>query len=501
MAGRGNKLGFQVQTDIFDPKSMLDEQNWYAHRQGKPDELSSKITWLLGKEEYPLYSSMYGNRFVGGKFSGRPNMKLLKDSQFHYPVMSRLDKSNVIAVTPASTVDVGLNNAPFKITMTDEWAKINYLIETPLGTQVYALQKGKPTAGGFEYEFQINGSAEEVVHPNDLVAGTQWADIASVNAESESRGTEFKRVMPGKYKNQMNVVRLSHSWAGNVTNKVMNVKITGLDGKTAQSWMDYELYQFEMRWMRDIEHLLWYSRYNVRNNGSVALKDPLTSKVIRTGAGLLDQIPNTDTYSKLTYNKLKRVLRSAFFGQSDTQGMEITLWTGTGGMDEFDRAMAEYSVERITSLEGIGDKFVSGSNYNLGVTGFFDHAYFIDGYLVKVKKNPLFDRGRKATISPRHPDTGLPLESYRMVFIDDGMYDGEPNLQYVAEQGRVFHHGVMRGLTNIPRQYKIIGELEGGSLQLLSSDQDKASYHRLATCGIQLKRANTSVHLECVKGL
>lgn len=499
---RGNVKSFEVQKDIFDPKSMLDEQNWYNHRQGKPDVLSRRITWLLGKDLYPMYSMMYGDRFLDGQFKGSPNLKLLNDPQFDYPVMSRTDKAAILAVAPSSTADVGKNNAEFELTFTDNWFKINYLIESPLQSQVFIRDHGKEGPNGYVYTLQINGTASEVIHPSDLVAGTLWCDLATVNAQSESRGTEFKRVMPGKYKNQMNVIRLSHSWAGNVTKNVMNIEIVNKNGKASKSWMGWELYQFEHRWMKDIEHLIWYSRYNVRQDGSVALKDPLTSKVIRTGAGLLDQIPNVDTYSRLTYNKLKRVLRNAYFGQTDTDGMEITLWTGTGGMDEFDRAMKEHGIDQIQSFEGIGEKFVTGSfGKDLGLGGFFNHAYFIDGYMVKVKKNPLFDLGRRAQISPKHPESGLPLESYRMVFIDDGTFDGEPNLQFVAEKGRVFNHGVVRGLSEVPAEYRAVGNLEGGALQLLSDDVDKASYHRLSTCGVQLKRANTSINLECIMGL
>jgi hypothetical protein len=130
--------------------------------------------------------------------------------------------------------------------------------------------------------------------------------------------------------------------------------------------------------------------------------------------------------------------------------------------------------------------------------------YHIDGYTIKVKHNPIFDYGRRAVKSPLHPETGFPLESYRMVFIDDGMFDGEPNLQFVCEKGRRFLHGVVRGITPMPKQYQIIagsGNIESGDLALMSSDTDEASYHRLASGGVQLRRGNTSLHLECIAGL
>jgi hypothetical protein len=229
----------------------------------------------------------------------------------------------------------------------------------------------------------------------------------------------------------------------------------------------------------------------------------MTGKSIPTGAGLLEQINNYSTYTRLTYSFLQNVIANALFGQSDTDGMSITLYTGRGGMREFDRAMKEAGVTQLILGGGAGDtasKFIKGSgNYDLALTGFFDTMYHIDGYVIKVKLNPIFDYGRRAVKSPLHPETGFPLESYRMVFIDDGMFDGEPNLQFVAEKGRRFLHGVVQGLTPVPKQYKIIQGLsnfDSGTLAALSSDIDASSYHRLTTGGVNLRRGNTSLHLE-----
>jgi hypothetical protein len=103
--------------------------------------------------------------------------------------------------------------------------------------------------------------------------------------------------------------------------------------------------------------------------------------------------------------------------------------------------------------------------------------------------------------SPLHPETGFPLESYRMVFIDDGEFDGEPNLQFVAEKGRRMLHGTVTGLTNAPRQYSLVKGSSSASpefqgLLQMASDKDAASYHRMATAGANLRRGNTSLHLQ-----
>lgn len=511
MAGnRGNKFRFQVQQDIFDAKAMLDENNFYAQRHGEPAELTQKLTWLLGDstKSFPLAMATMGDIVSadGGFKKTNSKVKELPDPQFTYPVMSRLNKASVVAVTN-STANLGYGNSIFTLTFTDNWIKRNYMIESPLGIQAYVLGDPIKVSEGFQYNLQLNAVSDKTICPaSEVTAGALWCDLNTFNAESESRGTEFKRVAPGKYKNQMSFIRLSHQWAGNSANKVMSITISH-NGKSMNLWMDFEQYQFERAWLEEVEHMFWYSRYNRKANGEIPLKDYMTGKVIPTGAGILEQINNYSTYTRLSYTFLQNVIANALFGQSDTDGMSITLYTGRGGMREFDLAMKQAGIVSLILAQGggnVADKFIQGSNYDLISTGFFNTMYHIDGYVIKVKHNPIFDYGRRAVKSPLHPETGFPLESYRMVFIDDGMFDGEPNLQFVAEKGRRMLHGVVAGLTPMPKQYKIlagIGNIGGGEMSVLSSDVDASSYHRFASGGVQLRRGNTSLHLECIAGL
>lgn len=510
VTARTNKFKFQVQQDIFDGKDLLDEQNFYHQRYGKPDELTQKLTWLLGDStgSFPLAMSTMGDVVTPNGFKkSNAKVKELNDIQFTYPVMSRLNKVIIVAETNADA-NVGYGNQPFNITFTDNWAKQNYMIESPLGVQAYILKPPTKVQNGWQYYVQLNAVSDKVVvPPSELLAGTKWSELNTFNAESESRGTAFKRVAPGKFKNQMSIVRLSHAWAGNAANKVMPIQIAADGKKDMNLWMDFEHYQFERAWLEEVEHMFWYSRYNRRENGTIELKDIITGKVIPTGAGILDQVANYSTYTSLTYNYLQNTVANALFGQSDTDGMSITLFTGRGGMREFDSAMKSAGVTQLLLAGGggnIADKFVGGTNYNLVSMGFFDAMYHIDGYYIKVKHNPIFDYGRRAIKSPLHPDTGYPLESYRMVFVDDGTFDGEPNLQMVAEKGRRFLHGVVPGMATMPKQYQIlqgVGNIGSGNLALITSDVDKSSYHRLMVGGCQLRRGNTSLHLECIAGL
>lgn len=332
MAGnRGNKFRFQVQQDIFDAKSMLDENNFYAQRHGHPAELTTKLTWLLGDstKSFPLAMATMGDIISadGGFKKTNSKVKELDDIQFTWPVMSRLNKASIVATTN-STADLGKGLQPFKVVFTDNWIKRNYMIESPLGIQAYVLGDPVKVSEGYEYTLQLNAVSDQTICPSsEVVAGSMWCDLNTFNAESESRGTEFKRVAPGKYKNQMSIIRMSHQWAGNSANKVMSITI-GHEGKTMKLWMDFEQYQFERAWLEEVEHMFWYSRYNRRSNGEIPLKDIITGKPIPTGAGLLEQVNNYASYTRLTYAFLQNVVANAFFGQSDTDGMSITLYTG-----------------------------------------------------------------------------------------------------------------------------------------------------------------------------
>jgi|SRR6187551_22010 len=495
-------MKFQVQEQIVDTKALLDENNFYHQRQGVPSELTKKLTYILGNttRNWPISTMTLGGVGYGVNQSAIE----LDDVQFTYPVMGRRNKVSTVYSTEYVTGDTpGIGNDIFYITFSDNWIKRFYIIQSEGGQQAYVHSDGEPVAGGFRYAVQLDPAGPLDFCPlSQLDPNTKWVELHTAVAESESRSTESKMIMPGKFKNQMGFMRAGISWAGNVANKVMNIKVKTDKGET-DVWMDYAMWQMEERWAEECEHMYWYNRYNRAVDGTIALKDMLTGKIIPRGSGILEQILNKGTYSKLTYNTISNKIGDALFGQSDTMGMNITLMTGTGGKREFHRAMLEKGAQFFASFGGMNtaDKFLTGSNYNLMLGGYFDGFYHIDGYTIKVKYNPLFDVGRIAEGGPLHPESGLPLESYRMVFLDDGDVDGMPNIVHVAQKGRAYMDGVSQGLTNMPRSIQILLGNGPNQSKLLSTVQDKAEYTRMKSAGIQIMRANRCFDLQCVAGL
>jgi hypothetical protein len=513
-------LKFRVTEQIYDSKSTLDEENFYSQKQGSPSELTQKLTYIMGnyKKNYPISTMTLGGiGFDASALTSRTAIEL-DDPQFTYPVMGRTYKACVNSSTPYSGSDKpGIGNSQFKIRFYDNWVKRFYTLQSARGYQVYIHSDGERiNTGEFEYEASLNPAAPSDYLPvSELESGNAWAPLYTNVAESESRTTEGNMVMPGSYKNQMSFLRHGYSWAGNAANKIMRIEVTNpVTNQTSKVWMDWAMWQWEEQWLRICENSYWYSRYNRQANGQILLKDLLTGKVIPTGAGILEQVQNKSTYSELTYDFLSNTVGDALFGFNDSDGMPITLHGGKGARRVFDRAIKKAGGTILSNMGGAGniaDKFVTGSGSNLMLGGYYDGFYHIDGYIIKFKHNPVFDQGEVAiaqqTAGMVHPETGWPLESYRMVFIDDNDVDGQPNIQHVAQKNRAFKHGVIAGLTDLPRSLQIMNGNGSFNLNneekatLLSTDQDKSAYIRFKSAGIQILRANRCFDMQCVAGL
>lgn len=90
------------------------------------------------------------------------------------------------------------------------------------------------------------------------------------------------------------------------------------------------------------------------------------------------------------------------------------------------------------------------------------------------------DRGVMADISALHPIDGLPLESYNMYCVDNSMYDGQKNIQYVSEAGREEVNRVVPGMAAPPDGYN--------ETLFASSDIDATSVEWMKTQGIQIMK-------------
>jgi hypothetical protein len=472
-----NLKKLRLYQDTFNAEGMTDENSLANALLTEPDKLSPVLTHLAGQEDkrFPL-------SFLT---EGMNNVKYINDIEYDYPVMGRLNKSVVAVSLDAGT---GVSHSRFKITFAERWFVKQYIIENPAGVQMRVMEDPIEVQSGWQYTVQlVTSDSSEAVTTAD-VAGKQFVQLFAPTAFSGSRGNESNWVAPSKMRNQISLIRKSYRYEGNMPDRVVNVELN-VGGRTTKLWYDFEEYQHMLRWKEETEYSLWYSKYNRDTDGVIHLKDD-NGKPIPLGSGVIEQIPNVDTYSELTATKLKNVVRDALYGASDAAQMNIVLFTGLGGLEEFDKAMKDEVSSGSYIKNTDPSSFITGSGANLQLGGFFTSYKHIDGHVITVRHLPLFDHGARALNSDKHPVTGLPMESYRMIFLDMSSYDGEQNVAMVTRKGRELVRWAVAG-ASVPPGFS------GNALR--ANDVDGASVHFMKESGISIRRATNCLHLECVR--
>lgn len=471
--------------DKFDGTGFTNENSLANALLTKPDKLNPVITHLAGEEskKFPL------TFLTEGQKGGYKTIDI-QDIQYEWNTIGRMKQGDkLVSTTYISTDKPGLNFTPFFITFQSNWLKVQHMLMSPNGVQARVMERPIQVGLDWVYKLQLNSTdASQYCPVSELIAGMVWTMTgAAPVSESFSMGNESNVQMPGKMKNQISVLRKSYKWGGNIKNRQVEIEFN-VEGKKTSYWMAFEEWQHMIDWKQKCEENYWYSTYNRLADGSISLKDYDNGLPIPTGAGVDNQIPNRDTYSFLTYGKIKDTVGDVMYGATDTGTMNVKLYTGTGGLEEFSDAMTSKAV---SYTQIIGDKFVKGSGRTLSLTGFFTAFEHIDGHVIEVHKLPLLDFGSRAESSPKHPITGKPLSSYDMYFVDQSMYDGEPNVQMLAQKGRSMVRGVIRGMAPLdPMSFS-------GNNENISSEKDECSIHFLSAKGICIRRNNHCFKLSC----
>lgn len=468
----------RIYSDVWNAEGMTDENSLANAYLTQPDTISPIITHLAGREDkrFPL-------SFLT---EGLGNYYISNDVEYDWPVMGRINKSLQCVAVSGS----GLGRTVFSLTFPEKWFIREYIIAPGDNSfQAKIVEEPIQKANGWEYKCVLNTTEPTDVVSSDVVGKRFVQLFAPVSSYGGSRGNESNWVAPSKMRNQITVLRKSYAYEGSgIPGKVVNIQLSSGSG-TTKYWMDFEVWQHNLRWKEELETSYWYSKYNRDSQGSVHLKDLSSNKQVTTGAGVFEQIPNTESYSTLTSNKLKNIVRNMLYGASDAQKMNIVLFTGIGGLEEFDNAMKEDLAGR-SYIKLDGSQFVTGSGSNLMLGGFFTSYKHVDGHTITVRHLPLFDTGPFALASELHPITGLPLESYRMIFLDMSVYDGQANVRMVRKSG--YENKMMWAVagSTVPPGFSSTGLIR-------SSDIDGASVHFMQSSGIHIARATNCMHLYC----
>lgn len=449
----------------------------------KPTQLTPVMTHLGGKEsdKFPLSMAT----------EGMFNSISIDNLEYEYNVMTNVTQTRPIATTFSGS-QAGLGRAPFEVEFPDRWFIKDYVLISRSGVQCRVMADPVPVGKNYRYRLQVVKNDPNLFVPTaDVTAGARWGMLFAPVGTDYSRGNASNWTAPSQVRQKLTTCRKSYHFSGNAKDAVVTFEIEGKGGKKDRRWMSQVEWQYYLQWLEEKEVLHWYAHSSYNSAGITDLLDENGQPII-VAPGLLEQIQNKDTYAELTETKLQSIITDVFFGMRDGQNKQVTLFTGTGGAREFDQAMKN-QLSASSYRQTNNDKFVTGSGRTLTSTGFFTTYEHIDGHKVNLVKVPLFDYGVVADTSPRHPKTGLPLESYRMVFVDQARYDGLPNLMKVSKKGRELIRWGVAG--------SVLPMGSGNAQFLRASDIDGASVHWLSTGHVLLRRFDTSIDLQCVAGI
>lgn len=492
MAGQSANYHRIVHGESFDDKGYTNNISLTQARMTNPDSLNPVITHLMGLEskKFPLLFLTEGQ-------NGGVKYVEIQDVEYDWPVFGRLRNTDtVVGHDYPAGAEPGKGGLMVEVIFKTAWLKNQHNIVSPSGTRCRISGKPERVGNGYKYRLQlIRKSDAEFVPLSDLAPNTTWAMSGGANVtESYSMGNESNKQTPGKLKNQIGILRKSYEIGGNVSQRTTTFQFK-LDGKTTNYWLPFEEWQHEIQFKQAVEENLWESQYNRDAMGRITLLDEETQLPIPMGAGMLEQIPNVDTYGILGVNKLNNTIREIMYGATDTENLDIVLFTGVGGKQAFSDALMQ-DANKWKVYEGALANTITGGPMNLTYGAAFTQYRHIDGHTVTVKDLPILDYGGRADVSPKHPISGLPLTSYEMHFIDMSKYDGENNVQLVSQKGRSLIRGVEQGMTLL--KGLSYGDYKGNAMDInLATSQDKTAIHYLKTCGVAIRRNTHCFSLYC----
>lgn len=444
--------------------------------------LTTTMINLYGQrsDRFPLYLATRGQNKVR-------TVKTI-DSQFKVPIMGKPQKSDLIvsSVYNASS-KIGLGKSEFTLTFASKHFRHGETLQLP-GVDILLIVTAEPTPAettGWDYKVKIQaGNANTYVPYSEVKPGRRvaggWVQAGMIN----SRGTEHRAQTPSQMTNQCTKLRATYNWKGNVSKKVVTVDLPLMNGGVTKVWTEFERAELEMRFLEEKEDALWFSQYNRDENGQINDYDPKTGDILVSGSGLLEQIPNETTYGILTEKIISKIVRTVVMQSAATGKKQFTIWTGVGGREEFHKAMA-------TSAKSLGFSFVnnqaiggSTNSTNLAYGTYFGTYIHQDGHEITVKLLPLLDFGKRADAALKHPESGLPSTSYDMYFIDESLVNGQPNLQFVAEEGVQMIRKEIKGMN-----------ADG---DVVSSDDTVSSIQYIDSVGIHLLNPISSFKLKYV---
>jgi hypothetical protein len=419
------------------------------------------------------------------------------DEEYTWPVIGSMIKNLPLVeartingtVIAATDPNVGANGEPFYVVFDEDLFADGAIIVGELNEiyQLRILGDGYREGTNIRYKVQMFGNTIGMP-AEQLQPGKRFSkEYAPVEREFSRKVDDITFSSPIMMRNEFSSIRMQHKVSGALLNKKIAFGIPvevpttgGYTVKTYDMWMHYEQWVLEQQWSMAKNKLIAYGRSNRNNNGEY-LDIGKSGEVIRSGAGLFQQmeVNNTDFYNNFSLKKIEDALYNLSAANLDMKDRVFILKTGERGAAQFNKAALDVIsgwTAFTTNADAIG--MVRKTNSPLHDNALSIGAQIVEykapnGVTVRVDVDPMYDDPVRNKIL--HP-MGGPAYSYRYDIFDIGTMD-QPNIFKVAVKGQE------GDFTSYEWGFRDPFTGRMGN-QFMSHDEDSATIHKFTTTGV-----------------
>lgn len=386
----------------------------------------------------------------------------------------------------AGAMSASANGVPFIVAFNSSYYNPRDIIKLEDGSLMYVLSEPTfITEQVFEYTVRLNtNDASETINGDYLQPGRESGLNGNAYPELSDKGYLSTGMSSEDHINYLTKVRYDWSWSADAASTKYLIEDTvNLNGENRK--FTYIADQLLMNAMEQFhynkEMELIYGRTTVDARGKCFLQDEKGQDIVK-GDGLLAQMGDTQkqTYTTMNIALIEDILTDMALRMPKRTGNTILLTTGLQGYKNLGRILrAEH--KGFWSADQ-GSQYVRTKNGKIELGAEYASFTFQGNRFIATVNN-VFDH--PANVSERDTE-GRYLESSKFLFIDASSYDGVPNLQMIAKDGRSFITGDVDG----------IGGQDGKTSGKASSTLDGSSKVIIGTLGIIQHNPYASYMLE-----
>jgi hypothetical protein len=350
-------------------------------------------------------------------------------------MMPELQKAVNIVDTPTPATNVGILNSTWTHRFEDRYFSPGDVIRYGDGSHARVMEEPFMVDGTWTYTLQlVNASPDSFVDPAAVAVGKQVAKIGTgIYEEFSDQGSGTSSPSPIYFENIMTTMRKTITVTGDALTEVAAIDFT-IDGQKMTYWCAFEEWLALQELLQGAEYWLQYGEKTETPSGDFTIFGK-NGRPIKAGAGFLAQIANSNqgTYTNMTEGYLQEYLMHLQMQANASSGTRFVLRTGAGGYREVQNAIKD-AVKSNPNTTDLGKYYVmrNGKSLMYAPNQWITYEGLF-GTTVTVVHDPMMDNPKLFT--DRDPATGLPKESFRLVFMDMSDYNGEPNIQIVHKAG------------------------------------------------------------------